>query len=301
MEFLSTTALSNELNIPTNELFAKLKGLGWIDRNADKWLLTEMGKQKGGQTRSNPKYGEFIVWPEVLADEMHVGQSKQYSQPTLLTSTLIGKHFNVSNQRLNLILSELGWIEKDIAGWQLTKQGKVIGGRQFESDSSGQTYVKWPQNILGNISLKHVFDETPTEKEIANIPIEIQTAAQLPSQENFRNKYPTPHRTKDGHFVRSKAEVIIDNALYDYKVIHAYERKLPIDEDLLSDFYLPAGNVYIEYWGMENDPSYVERKKKKIEIYKKHEFSLIELNDTDVSNLDDILPKKLLKFGIKVY
>ncbi len=59
--------------------------------------------------------------------------------------------------------------------------------------------------------------------------------------------------------------------------------------------------MYIEYWGLENDPKYAERKKKKIEIYQKYDLKLIELNDDDISNLDDHLPKKLLKYGIKVY
>jgi hypothetical protein len=52
---------------------------------------------------------------------------------------------------------------------------------------------------------------------------------------------------------------------------------------------------------MENDPKYLERKKVKLEIYKKYDFKLIELTDEDILNLDDHLPKKLLKFGIKVY
>jgi hypothetical protein len=52
---------------------------------------------------------------------------------------------------------------------------------------------------------------------------------------------------------------------------------------------------------MEDDPKYVERKHTKIEIYKKHELNLIELNDSDISNLDDHLPRKLLQYSIKVY
>lgn len=35
-------------------------------------------------------------------------------------------------------------------------------------------------------------------------------------------------RTRDGHMVRSSAEVIIDNALYENKLAHTYERKLPM-------------------------------------------------------------------------
>ena len=56
--------------------------------------------------------------------------------------------------------------------------------------------------------------------------------------------------------------------MYDYGLVHAYEKKVPIEEELYTDFYLPNGKVYIEYWGLENDPKYAERKKKKIEIYK---------------------------------
>jgi hypothetical protein len=197
-----------------------------------------------------------------------------------------------------LIFSELGWIEKDIAGWQITKLGKGLGGRQFEHETSGGTYVLWPDNILTNKNLTSVFKEVTVIEQ----PLP-QTTKEVPksTNDNFREKFPATLRTKDGHMVRSRAEVIIDNALYDYKLAHAYERKLPIEEDLYSDFFIPTENVYIEFWGMEDDPKYAERKKVKIEIYKKYDFKLIELNDSDISNLDDYLPKKLLKYGIKVY
>lgn len=260
--------------------------------------MTDLGKQKGGQTRTNPKFGEYVVWPENIS----IDKGQQKDKTKLINATAIGKHFDVSSQRLNLIFSELGWIEKDIAGWEITKLGKSLGGRQFEHETSGGTYVLWPDNILQNKNLTSIF------KEVANIPVQPkpQTDKETPSMkpatsDNFREKFPATLRTKDGHMVRSRAEVIIDNALYDYKLAHAYERKLPIEEDLYSDFFIPTENVYIEFWGMEDDPKYAERKKVKIEIYKKYDFKLIELNDSDISNLDDHLPKKLLKFNIKVY
>lgn len=304
MEYISTTSLANELDIPTNELFSKLKSLGWIDRKNDKWVLTDLGKQKGGHTRNNTKYGEYIVWPEnVSFDSNH----QPIDKSKLLNATVIGKHFNISNQRLNLIFSELGWIEKDIAGWEVTKLGKSLGGRQFEHETSGGTYVLWPESILSNKNITSVFNDTsPTAEEpkIIERSNEIQPHTETttkPGSYNFREKFPATFRTKDGHMVRSRAEVIIDNALYDYKLAHAYERKLPIEEDLYSDFFIPTENVYIEYWGMENDPKYLDRKNAKLKIYKKYDFKLIELTDEDISNLDDHLPKKLLKFGIKVY
>ena len=145
IEYLSTTSLANDLDIPVNELFNKLKSLGWIERKNDKWVLTDLGKQKGGQLKSNPKYGEYIVWPE----NIFIGNGSQPKDKSkLLNATAIGKHFNISSQRLNLILSELGWIEKDIAGWDISKLGKSLGGKQFEHETSGGTYVLWPESIL---------------------------------------------------------------------------------------------------------------------------------------------------------
>lgn len=295
MEYISTSALANELDIKSGDLFDKLKTLGWIYRKNDKWVLTNLGKQKGGQIRNNPKFGEYIVWPENIS----IDSEQQKNKPKLLNATAIGKHFDISSQRLNLILSELGWIKKNIAGWEVTKLGKSLGGRQFEHETSGGTYVLWPDNILNNKNLTSVFKDTLTAPEPHKVQEDKKPANT--TTDNFREKFPATFRTKDGHMVRSRAEVIIDNALYDYKLAHAYERKLPIEENLYSDFFIPTENVYIEFWGMEEDPKYAERKKAKIEIYKKYDFKLIELNDCDISNLDDYLPKKLLKFNIKVY
>lgn len=294
MEYISTSALASELDIKSIDLFDKLKTLGWIERKNDKWILTELGKQKGGQTRTNPKFGEFVVWPENIS--LKDGQLNE--KPKFLNATTIGKHFNISSQRLNLIFSELGWIEKGLSGWKITKLGKGLGGKEFEHETSGGTYVLWPENILSNNNLMTVFNEVAILDQEVSLEIREE---QNTTNDNFREKFPAKLRTKDGHMVRSRAEVIIDNALYDYKLAHAYERKLPIEEDLYSDFFIPSENVYIEFWGMEDDPKYAERKKVKMEIYKKYDFKLIELNDNDISNLDDHLPKKLLKYGIKVY
>jgi hypothetical protein len=298
MNFLSTTNLAGEHDVPVNELFSDLKSWGWIDRKNEKWVLTDLGKRKGGEIRQHPKFGDYIVWPENINLN---NQNNQKQSP--LNATAIGKHFGISSQRLNLILSELGWIEKDIAGWIITKFGKTLGGRQFEHETSGAAYVLWPDTILNNKNLLIVFnlDVEEEQKQKSQLENKISSLVKT-SPDGFRDKFPATLRTRDGHMVRSRAEMIIDNALYEYKLAHAYERKVPIEEDLYSDFFIPnEGGVYIEFWGMENDAKYAERKKVKLEIYKKYDFKLIELTDEDIANLDDHLPKKLLKFGIKVY
>lgn len=108
------------------------------------------------------------------------------------------------------------------------------------------------------------------------------------------------YRATDGHWVRSKAEMLIDNWLYMSGIVHAYERQLPIEEDAYCDFYIPDGKVYIEFWGLENHSQYESRKKAKLDIYHQYGFNLIELTENEVRNLGDCLPKMLLKYNVIV-
>ncbi len=309
MDYISTTALASELDIKPAELFNKLKEFGWIEKKNDKWTLTEVGKQKGGQTRTNPKFGEFVVWPENIT--LNSVQPQTDTQ-RYLSSTALSKHFDVSAQRINLILSELGFIEKDVAGWEITKLGKSVGGRQREHETSGNYFVIWPATIIQNKRLLEFFGENPTEQKVdtksvtAISPSEpaIHTPSETVYHDTFREKFPAKHRTFDGHYVRSISEMSIDNFLYINGIVHAYERKLPIEEDVFCDFYIPSGNsrpqVYIEFWGIEDDPKYLERKKKKIEIYNKYEFPLIELSNSEINNLEEVLTKKLIQHKISL-
>ena len=307
MDYISTSSLASELDMKSSDLFDKLKLDGWIIRKDEKWILTELGKQKGGQTMSNPKFGEYVVWPENISINNHEN-SKTSSQ--FLSSTAISKHFQVSSQRINLILSELGFVEKDVAGWEITKLGKSIGGRQREHDTSGNSYVVWPSSIIQNKRLLEFFKEVPEDllkteiKSTENVVSPTSVRQQPVYHDTFREKYPASQRTLDGHYVRSKSEMLIDNFLYINGVVHAYERKLPIEEDVYCDFYIPSGNarpqVYIEFWGLENDPKYSERKRKKIEIYKKYEFPLIEMTEPEINNLEEVLTRKLIQHKISL-
>lgn len=302
MEYISTSALANELDIKSSDLFDKLKTLGWIDKKNDKWVLTNLGKQKGGQTRTNPKFGEYVVWPENIS----VDNGQQKDKAKLINATVLGKHFDISPQRLNLLLNELGWIEKTVAGWGLTKLGKTLGGKQFEHETSGVSYVFWPDTVLQNKDLLEQFHETPKEKQVSKEARAIISKSDTDTVDDFRKKYPAEYRTKDGHYVRSKAELTIDDSLYLWGIAHAYEKKLSnTTENVYSDFHIPSGNgrpkaVYIEYWGMENDEKYNQRKNKKIEIYNQLGLSLIQLNDADIKNIEDSLQKYLLQHGIRV-
>lgn len=286
---LSTTQLAKKRGIAQSDLFAELDAAGFIKKDDDKWTLTKAGESIGGVLLTG-KFGQYVAWPENVNFSAAISAPKNIDK--LITATAIGKHFDLPSKKVNYILSELGWIKRGLKGWLITEQGEKQGAVQGEDSRSGIPYAKWPEKTLKAKILKDSIDNL--------------TGAETPrthsdTMDSFRHKFEATHRTTDGHFVRSKAEMLIDNWLYMAEIVHAYERKLPIEEEVYSDFYIPTGKVYIEFWGYDNNEKYLTRKKIKQDVYKKYNFNLIELTDKEVLNLDDILPRLLLKFGVQAY
>lgn len=297
MKKLSTSALAKTHGISAKELFSQFAEQGWINRDGDNWTLTENGEASGGEYQESAKYDKYIVWPETIK-LVAPKPAENNASKTLMTAKSLATHFEISANKINFILSELGWLKKGIRGWIATDQGLKLGGIQTEDRKSGIPFVRWPEEILQLKSLNESIDQVKGKSSESEPVIE---TTQEKIETGFREKFEAKHRSADGHFVRSKAEMLIDNWLYMAEIVHAYERKLPIEEDVYCDFYIPTGKVYIEYWGYENDQKYLARKKQKIEIYKKYGFNLIELQDEEVQNLDDILPRMLLKYGVQAY
>ena len=60
----------------------------------------------------------------------------------------------------------------------------------------------------------------------------------------------TSFKCLDGHVVRSKGELIIDNYLHKLGLAHKYENTIKINgEKVKYDWYLMDHDIYIEYWG----------------------------------------------------
>ncbi len=329
---LSVSKLAQKLQLSTQQLYQQLNKQGLIQKDSVDWVLTNAGINAGGEAKNFSKNGQivhYVVFPENIKlaikpiikttselayttniEPQDAAENQPKNQPSgqsinqpkinnktnkssLLTVTKLGEKFGLSGVKINRILSELGWIGKGLKGWNITKQGKKQQGEQFEDFRSGVPYVKWQADILQSaIFLDSIAQTKGQDSPSKQVTVELV---------EFRDKFPAKHRSTDGHFVRSKAEMLIDNWLYMAEIVHAYERQLPVEEIIYCDFYIPAGKVYIEYWGYDNDPKYLARKKAKQAIYQKYGFNLIELEDKAVQNLDDILPKLLLKHGVQAY
>lgn len=297
-KLVSTSQLAKQNGLLAKDLFEAFRAEGYIVRQNDEWSLTAKGKTAFGAYKESQKYGRYIVWPENLAIPMNVGSHQAVSDENAkLSATALGEHFKIPARQINTILSELGWARKHLKGWHVTELGRRIGGWQRENSKTGIPYVTWTKDILVNENL------VKTVNEVTGVGVVVVPEDDTQPESNvseFRSTVPK-QRTADGHYVRSRAEMLIDNWLYMAEIVHAYERRLPVSEEVYCDFYLPAGKVYIEFWGMESDPKYAARKEQKKSIYEKYGLNLVELNDDDIINLDDVLPKLLLKHGITTY
>ena len=200
-----------------------------------------------------------------------------------LTPTQIGEKLSKTAKEINEFLSEINFIKKCNSGWELTDLGKKNGG--IQNNYKGNLSVYWKTEILNNKIFKNAVE-----------PQEVKDK----DETDFRNKFKAEYRTNDGHYVRSRAEVIISNWLFGECIAHAYEKRVPIEEDVYCDFYIPKGKIYIEFWGYEEDEKYLARKQKKRELYKKYNLNLIEIDNGKINNIDDFLPRELLKFGINL-
>ncbi|MEP1444830.1 MAG: glycerol kinase [Paraglaciecola sp.] len=270
-----------------------MKEVNYIERDADKWTLTAKGKLAGGRIKTSVRLGGYIEWP----GDFNVSQLPLHQSPDvpikLLSSTKISHDFAISAIKLNYLFSELGWVNKSLKGWVATEQGLKQGAVQCEDSRSGVPYVKWPETITQSRALLNSI------KDIAG------SSSPFISKDNTSNivseAIEPKHRATDGHFVDSRSEALIDNWLYMAEIVHAYKRHLPIEENVYCDFYIPTAKLYIEFWNGSNDPKYLARKANKLAIYRKYELRLIQLNESDIQNLDAVLPRLLLKFGVQAY
>lgn len=230
-------------------------------------------------------------------DKMLFGESDHFA-PTVTTikpGDLVYL-YNVSTKRLHGEFEAVSRGAKDIdkTAWKGKFPWQVRVKRKYEylpiTKDDIEGFVKFAKGRFPNMVIHRQESDQLKEK--------FENAEELPSSElEFRNKFPNEYRAEDGHYVKSKDEVLIDNFLFAQGICHGYERKLPISENLYCDFWInKPGNpiVYIEYWGMD-DTRYLERKESKKKIYKDNDYLLIELDKNDIKILGDVLPRKLLQ------
>ncbi|MBW3139205.1 hypothetical protein [Ferrimonas balearica] len=281
---LSTTALAKRLELPTKTLFERLARAGFLVREAERWCLTEQGRLAGGRNQHSDKFGEYVVWPETL---------KVPSAEGLLSVSKFSESTGLGRESLLGLLHEIGYLAPAPKGWRVTESGAAAGGVQQADRRNGAPYSLWPAALETDPLFKRALAQAlgkDADKESTHGSIA-----------SFRAKFDAKYRTLDGHYVRSVAELTIDNWLYLAGLVHAYER--PVRETLgqqdetFCSFFLPRGAIYIDYVeGLDADTLAARQSR-----YRQLGLKLIQLHLADLDNLDEVLPRRLLAFGIEVY
>lgn len=276
---ISTTALARQLHKESKELFILLAQGGWMVKVDNHWQLTEKGKFEGGIYINHPKYGEYIAWPESVQDHPLL----RLLPEAPLSATHIGSKVDLPARLINLLLAERGWIKKHIRGWLLTPRGKAIGGEQHASEQTGVPYATWPETLLDN-------------------SLFIDAVAQITGASVTQSNSQSLLIAFSGQEVKSREELIVENWLYIAGVNHAHNYPLRAgNEAIRSDFFLPELQICIDIWGASDNAATLTEKLNKQEFYKKHGYDFIELHDETIAQVDEVLAKQLLGYGLAVY
>ena len=146
----------------------------------------------------------------------------------------IAKKFGKNAKDVNLALLNLGFIKKCDNGYNVTDVGKYYGGKQ--NFYMGKASVRWDERIVYN------------ENFVDEIMKNTAKTAKEEQKEDFREKFKAEYRTNDGHYVRSRAELVIANWLFAEGIAYAYEKRVPIKEDIYCDFYIPNVKRAFKIW-----------------------------------------------------
>lgn len=119
--------------------------------------------------------------------------------------------------------------------------------------------------------------------------VEVQKISEYAEKQDSQKE--TILRTQDGHIVKSKGEVDVDDALYNLRIVHCYDKKVSefsnADRTINCDWFIPvlsnSQGIYVEYWGM-NTIAYLANKEEKKKLYKSNEIPLIEVEKDDVND-----------------
>ena len=282
---LSTSALAKLLDIPSQQLFSTLKDYGWIRKLDEGWALTGKGEFEGGEYVHSKRYGRYIVWPPELSEHPLL---RALEDNRHLSATALGKLFDLSARETNRVLAELGWIRHDFQGWEETDLGREKGGVVLENENSGTFYVVWPQAVAQDSQLVEQLQLTATIFRNPQSPADGDLFAAEQGYEGV-----------DGHHHDSQLKLQVCHWLYLAGIAHGVNRRLPVEEELFADFYLPAHHVYIECW--DDTGAGLTRRMGRREVYQRYGFPVIDIEVADAEHLDEVLTRELRKLGIRVY
>ena len=261
---LSTSRLADRLGMESKALFTWLHDHGWIIRTQDRWELSPIGENHGGNYHHSEQYGAYIVWPVSLVTEL----SSTLNQGQHLSATRLSTHVGLDAHTLNLLLRHLGWLRKHDNGWLVTPLGKQHGGEQRQSKQG--LYGVW----IYSDALRDRLQGYAHNIHGKALPICL-----------------------DGHRASNSGEQRLCNWLYLHDVIHAFHYRLPFGDNQYCTFYVPDCQMYIDYSGSIDLSTSLSVQWDKQAMFERKQLHYLCLHDEDLDTLDKSLREPLLSLG----
>ena len=131
-----------------------------------------------------------------------------------------------------------------------------------------------------------LFDEIKRERGIS-----IKAAEIMERGENAEPSF----KTKTGHLVRTRAEMMIANFLFDNNLLFQYNAVATWadKDDFRASFYIPKLDLYIDHHPYDYIKEYQKVMKAKIKQYEKHKKKQIYISSEDEKNIEDAMKLKL--------
>lgn len=316
-EQLSTSALAKRLKLPIQQLFVTLRDYGWIDRRGSTWALTAKGELHGGSYQDSQRFGRYIVWPESLLEHPLITAIE--SNQRITPGGMRRYYPHLGARQINRSLAELGLQRSTRRGLELTELGKRFGGRQDMDEEHALAVVSWPHEIVDDPVVHRelhrlVTDGSePAHREAhaakageqrtdgsaakgGNDPTGDLFAATTHSQAGA----PATRIALDGHRPDSLLQLRVCDWLYVAQLAHAHGRRLPVDEDLFADFYVPAAGLFIECWERDVPTQMLSRRLRTREVCRELGIAYLEIAADDIERIEDVLSAGLTRAGLHV-
>ena len=312
---LSTSALAKRLKLPIQQLFVTLRDYGWIDRRGNAWALTAKGELHGGSYQDSQRFGRYIVWPETLLEHPLITAIE--SNQRIFPGGMRRYYPHLSTRQINRALAELGLQRSTRRGHELTELGKRFGGRQDVDEDHALSVISWPHEIVDNPVVHrelHRLASAGTEAApsgegmAAGVP---EATAEVPPSDRQTpdlfadgagndpaspSPSPAPLRVGlDGHRLDSLLQLRVCDWLYAAQLAHAHGRRLPVEEVLSADFYVPAAALYIECWERDVPTKALSRRLRTREVCRELGLAYLEIAAEDIERIDELLSARLAK------
>ncbi|GAB2199111.1 helix-turn-helix domain-containing protein [Sessilibacter sp. MAH4] len=268
----SRSAMADALGVSLKEVTEVLIKSGWLTQQGDQWHLTAKGEFEGGQVRHSKKFGDYIVWPESALTHPIF----RFDKDETLKASDIAKEVGLSGRLVNLLLQHCGWLKREHKGWTLTPLGASVGGIQHENAKTGVPWCSWPKSLLA----QDYFQQACVN--LTNIEIK-------------------PHLCSlNGIDVKSPQAAAFLSWCYLTGVVVAQNIAHPARASLIFDFYLPRVGLFIDIWSTSLTPTQLAARLERKTVCEELEIDYIVFEEVNILQLEQDLPRELLKRDLEV-